>query len=45
MREILVATKKRERYWRTIGEEKVVYLTQYNSFMGIRDGIEGLLKM
>jgi len=44
MREILVATKKRE-ILRTVGEEKVAYLTQYDSFMGIRDDIRGLLKM
>jgi len=31
--------KKRERYWRAIGEEKVAHLPQYNSFMGMRDGM------
>jgi hypothetical protein len=45
MREILVATKKRERYWGTAGEEKVAHLPQYDSFMGMRGGIGGLLEM
>ena len=45
MGKILVAIKKREGYWGTAGEGKVGYLPQYNSFMGMRGVIRGLLKM
>jgi len=39
MREILVAIKNGNRYWRTIGEEKVAYLSQYDSFIEMRSSI------
>ena len=37
--------KKRERYWRTPREEKVAYLSQYDSFTRLNGGIGGLLEM
>ena len=41
----MVATNKREGYWGTVGEGKSDYLPQYDSFMGMEDGIGELLEM
>jgi hypothetical protein len=45
MREILVATKKRERYWGTAGARKKHSYSQYDSFIGIRGNNGELLEM
>jgi hypothetical protein len=46
MREILVATKKKEKYWGTVEVRKKKYsCPQYDSFMGIGGGIGELLEM
>jgi hypothetical protein len=37
--------QEKEMYLGTAREEKIVYLPQYDSFMGMRGGIGGLLEM
>lgn len=40
---VLVTTKKWESYWGAIGAMELPHLPQYDSFMGMRDGIGELL--
>jgi hypothetical protein len=41
----IVATKKKERYWKIAGARKKHSCLQYDSFMRIRGGIRELLEM
>ena len=40
-----MTTKNRGGYWETAGARKKLHLPQYDSFMGMRGGIGGLLEM
>ena len=41
----MVTTKNRGGYWGTVGARKKLHLPQYDSFMGMRGVIGGLLEM